>query len=222
MFNREIDTKLPRIPVKPQGKQPQGSPPQQQGSQGGHQGQIRPKAPSQVGDLVYKRNETKTTTKGPWEPEPHKITKVVHNQVTATRRETESLRDRKDWKLVKQRPIPDNHNERDHNVITEDMFKEGDFDDYEPNNRQGPDRPVTRSARTRESGDAPPAPTRNTRYGDGPPTEGDKERSGMGEHAPQTTAEGDPTPVVREAQNPMGPAEPDDSTQREGDVPPSR
>ena len=44
--------------------------------------------------------------------------------------------------------------------------------------------------------------------------------SGMGEHAPQTTAEGDPTPVVREARDPMGPEKPDDSTNWEGDVPP--
>ena len=48
----------------------------------------------------------------------------------------------------------------------------------------------------------------------------DKVRSGIGEHAPEPTAEGDPTPVVREARDHCGPAEPDNSTQRAGDLPP--
>ena len=57
-----------------------------------------------MGDKAYRRNRKPTTTKGPWEPEPHQITKVVYNQITGTRDYTRSKRDRSDWKLVKQRP----------------------------------------------------------------------------------------------------------------------
>ena len=58
----------------------------------------------QIGDKAYRRNRTPSTTKGPWEPVPHHITKVVHNQITGTRNHTKSMRDRGDWKQVKERP----------------------------------------------------------------------------------------------------------------------
>ena len=56
------------------------------------------------GDKVYRRNAKPTTTKGPWEANPHKVTKVVHNRVTAVRGGVWSTRDISDWKLVKDRP----------------------------------------------------------------------------------------------------------------------
>ena len=42
--------------------------------------------------------------RGPWEPEPHRGTMVVYNQIMGTRDEMASKRDRGDWMFVKTRP----------------------------------------------------------------------------------------------------------------------
>ena len=101
-------------------------------------------------------------------------------------------------------------------AINENVFDEDDLEDLDD---YVPDRPVTRSARTRECGDAPPN-QQNTREDDLPSTEGDKERSGIGEFSPETTQEGDQSPAIREARNPSGSAEPDGTATLEGDAPP--
>ena len=109
LFNREVKTKLPRFP---------------KASRAGHhkQAQRREKDAKnkmkkyhdrrhktrlveiKPGDWVYRRNATPTTTRGPWESEPFKVTKVVYNRVTADRDGQVSTRDRSDWKLVVTRP----------------------------------------------------------------------------------------------------------------------
>lgn len=96
MFNREIDTKLPLIPVKLQGKHhKEARQKDKEATKVRYDRKHRAQQQDlQIGDLVYKRNETCTTTKGPWEQDPHRIPKVVHNQITATRDETSTLRDR--------------------------------------------------------------------------------------------------------------------------------
>ena len=109
MFNREISTKLPRLPTKSQAKHHRDARRRDQ--------EVKLKTKTyydkkhrtrhediQVGDKAYRRNRQPSTTRGPWEPEPHQVTKVVYNQITGTRDHTNSKRDRGDWKLVKQRP----------------------------------------------------------------------------------------------------------------------
>ena len=56
------------------------------------------------GDKVYRRNRQQSTTRGPWEPQPHTVTEVTHNQITGTRDGVDSSRDRGDWKKVHDRP----------------------------------------------------------------------------------------------------------------------
>ena len=57
-----------------------------------------------LGDWVYRRNTTPTTTRGPWEPIPFLVVHIQHNQITGRRQGEESTRDRSDWKLVVARP----------------------------------------------------------------------------------------------------------------------
>ena len=94
--------------------------------------------------------------------------------------------------------------------ISENAFEEGDLECDDNMLSEGS---ITRSARTRGSGDAPPNDRRNTHYGDGPPTEGDEECSGIGESSPKTMAEGDVPPGIRDTAgaraNPLGPTDPD-------------
>ena len=109
MFNREISTKLPSIPTKSLAKHHKIARERDQAAKTKAKEAFDKKHRArqediQVGDKAYRRNRQPTTTKGPWEPEPHKITKVVYNQITGTRDYTDSKRDRGDWKLVKQRP----------------------------------------------------------------------------------------------------------------------
>ena len=101
----------------------------------------------------------------------------------------------------------------------ENLLDDNKLDDYD---EPVPERPVMRSARTRETGDAPQTQPRNMRDGDSPPTEGDKVRSVIGELATEPTTEGDPTPAIREARDLVrtnSPAEPD-GTNEQGVVPP--
>ena len=87
----------------------------------------------QVGDKAYRRNRQPSTTRGPWEPEPHQVTKVVYNQITGTRDHTNSKRDRGDWKLVKQRPAHLQYRGNDGSLPTiEEVFDEEDMDDPTP------------------------------------------------------------------------------------------
>ena len=87
MFNMEVDTKLSRIPSK---------------SRGNYHKEARindKKAIEEIkrrydkkhrtrfveinpGDWVYTKNMTKGSTRGPWEPIPFQITKVIHNRIT--------------------------------------------------------------------------------------------------------------------------------------------
>ena len=55
--------------------------------------------------------------------------------------------------------------------------------------------PLKMKTRARGSGDTPPNNDTITHNGDGPPTEGDEVRSGIGEITPETTAEGDSPPA---------------------------
>ena len=100
--------------------------------------------------------------------------------------------------------------------IHENVFDEADLDDLDD---YVPDKPATRSARTREYGDAPPR-HQDTREDDLPSTAGDEVRSGIGEYSLQQTQKGDRSPTIREAWVPSGPAEPDGSSTPEGDAPP--
>ena len=98
MFNREIDSKLPGIPTKPQGttaKRPDRKTRPPKTSKVRYDQKLRAHQQDlQVGDLVNRSYKKPSMRRGPWEPEPHRITKVVYNQVTGTRDSTTSLRDR--------------------------------------------------------------------------------------------------------------------------------
>ena len=66
MFNREVDTKLPRIPVKPQGKHHKEARHKDQEAKEATKVRYDRKHRAKQQDLqVYKRNEYKTTTRGP-------------------------------------------------------------------------------------------------------------------------------------------------------------
>ena len=206
MFNREISTKLPSLPVTPQGahhreaRKRDRAAKQQAKSRYDKKHRARQQE-LQEGDLVYRRRERPTTTKGPWETEPFEVTQVHHNQVTGDRQGQISLRDRRDWKLVKTRPahlqLPDydDHNNTRGQMPT--IPEEGNFfteDDLEdPSDLDVPRRPIMRSSRTSEHGDAPPNHP-ITREDDLPSTEGDEVRSGIREFSPEPTQEGDLSP----------------------------
>ena len=75
--------------------------------------------------------------KGLWEPVPHQVTNVVHNQITGTRDHCNSTRDRSDWKLVKERPehlqFPFSNHITTLPTIHENVFEEEDmWDDMTP------------------------------------------------------------------------------------------
>ena len=205
MFNREVTTKLPQITRTPQGQHHQEARRRDREAKQAAKTRYDKKHRARQqdikeGDLAYRRRTQQTSTKGPWEPTPFKITEVIHNKITGTRQSTTSTRDRGDWKVVKGRPA---HLQLPHDIqraingtlpsIAENVFDEGDLDDLDD---YVPDRPVTRSARTREYGDAPPA-NNVTREDDLPSTAGDEVRSGIGENAPETTQQDDLPPAIR-------------------------
>lgn len=56
-----------------------------------------------IGDRAYIRELHPTMVRGPWESEPFKIIEIRNNQVTGERDGEVKMRDRGDWKLVKER-----------------------------------------------------------------------------------------------------------------------
>ena len=89
MFNRELDTKLQRIPTVPQATHHKEARKRDQEAKQPAKTHYDKKHRArqqdlQEGDLVYRRRENTTTTKGPWQTEPNRVTKVFHNQVTGS------------------------------------------------------------------------------------------------------------------------------------------
>ena len=107
---------------------------------------------------------TPSSTRGPWEPTPFQITKVIHNRIMGIRQGEERTRDRSDWKLLVQRPahlepfIPRRDAEKDGPVTTQyttpgtitewDETWEDDDDTTTPSH-------TTRAAAARRQMDAP-------------------------------------------------------------------
>ena len=110
MFNREISSKLPSTPTISQAMHHREARKRdketKEQTKKTHDKKHRTRLVDiKEGDKVYRRNEKPTTTKGPWEPTPHVVTRTWHNQITGTRPDTgETTRDRSDWKLVKATP----------------------------------------------------------------------------------------------------------------------
>ena len=164
MFNHEIGTKLPSLPTKSQVKHHKEARKRDQKTKEktkvAHDKKHRARQVDiQVGDKVYRRNEKLTTTKGPWEPVPHQVTRTRHNQITGTRRDMgKSTRDRSDWKLVKERPehlqfpmerpehhqLPSTTRRSSLPTVQENVFEEEDMWDDFP--APPPTKPATRAA----------------------------------------------------------------------------
>ena len=96
MFNREINDKLPRRQSKPQEKHHKEARKRDRETKEEAKTYYDKKHRTrqediQIGDEVYRCNLEPSTTSGPWEPKPHKVTKVINNQITGA---TASRRDR--------------------------------------------------------------------------------------------------------------------------------
>ena len=109
MFNRDVETKLPRFTKPGKGKHHQDA--RENDRQKKQEMKKRfdtKKRTKQVdikpGDWAYRKNMTPTTIKGPWEPIPFQIIKVEYDRITGIRDGETSTRIRGHWKLVVSRP----------------------------------------------------------------------------------------------------------------------
>ena len=110
MFNRDITTKLPRMPTTSRGRHHREA--RQNDEFAKKQMKERYDAKHHTrrveikpGDWAYVRRTATSTTKGTWDPIPYQITHVFKNQITGRRQGDEKTRDRSDWKLLVARPV---------------------------------------------------------------------------------------------------------------------
>ena len=84
MFDWELNSKLPSIPQAAHHKEAQKRDEEaKQATKTRYDKKHRARQQNlQLGDKVYRRREATTRTKGPWETQPHTITKIVYNQIT--------------------------------------------------------------------------------------------------------------------------------------------
>ena len=109
MFNREVNTKLPRFTTTSRGRHHEKARRNDKMAKLETKRRYDAKHRTRLveikpGDWAYIRRTSTSSTKGTWDPIPYQITEVVHNQITGTRQGEEKTRDRYDWKLLVARP----------------------------------------------------------------------------------------------------------------------
>ena len=158
MFSRDIETKLPRVPTTTKGHHHERVRKRDREAKEKAKAHYDKKHRARqqeikTGDKVYRRNRQPSTTKGPWEPQPHTVTEISHNLINGMRDRVDSNRDRGDWKKVNERPTHLMRTAATHvpahrrlPTLDEDVFREGDLSEEEEDNPDQYKGPATRAA----------------------------------------------------------------------------
>ena len=110
MFNRDIQTKLPRFTAASRGRHHREARKNDKAAKQMMKARYDTKHRTRLveikeGDWAYIRRPATTSTKGTWDPTPYQIVLIEENRITGRQHGDEKTGDRSDWKLVAARPV---------------------------------------------------------------------------------------------------------------------